>query len=93
MGYYMTEKVLLVFIVLLATLQAVLCLWFVMIVRLAVRVVRGAHAEDDRSDEEDEGEGEEEKDEDDVASLSVANGVSTTYNGVASNGIHQWKRE
>jgi very-long-chain ceramide synthase len=90
-GYYMTEEVHIAFLALLVALQALLCLWFVMIVRLAIRVVRGSHAEDDRSDDEDEGEIELEEEEDDVASLSVANGVSS--NGVASNGIVQRKKE
>lgn len=95
----MTEDVHMVFIALLAVLQAILCLWFVMIIRLAVRVVRGSHAEDDRSDYEDDGDFDESETsdvEDDVSSLSVANGNvsnSRSANGISSNGIHQRKRE
>jgi len=65
-----------------------------MIIRLAVRVVRGSHAEDDRSEDEDEGDTDVEKEEV-LESLSVANGNipgSSTTNGIAfSNGIHQRK--
>ena len=57
------------FIALLATLQAILLLWFVMIIRLAIRVVRGAHAEDDRSDDEDENTVGDDDDDGDIASL------------------------
>lgn len=93
-GYYFTYEIHMAFIALLATLQAILLLWFVMILRLTIRVIRGAHAEDDRSDGEDEMKGEDEKEEaEDVASLSVANGnIPSTSNGMAySNGIHQRK--
>jgi len=48
-----------------------------MIIRLAIRVIRGAHAEDDRSDDEDD-EKEEEGDVDEngsVRSPSVSNGI------------------
>jgi hypothetical protein len=93
-GYYFTYEVHMAFIALLAALQCMLLLWFAMIIRLAVRVVRGSPAEDDRS--EDEGgdtEGEEEVEV--VKNLSVANGNipgSSTTNGIAfSNGIHQRK--
>ena len=82
------------FIALLATLQAILLLWFAMIVRLAVRVVRGAHAEDDRSDDEDDEEDTvEDSDNGDIASLSVENGnIIPSTNGIAySNGIHKRK--
>jgi|SRR5579862_4664626 very-long-chain ceramide synthase len=92
-GYYLTEEVLFAFIALLAILEALLCLWFVMIVRLAVRVVRGSHAEDDRSDDEDDSDTEDVSHDEgeDVSSLSVANGVS--MNGMTTNGIYQRKRE
>jgi very-long-chain ceramide synthase len=94
-GYYFTYEVHMAFIALLAVLQAILLLWFVMIVRLAARVIRGAHAEDDRSDDEQE-DGEEEEEEEegegngDVTSFSVANGNIPTTNGIA-NGIHHRK--
>jgi hypothetical protein len=74
-----------------------------MIIRLAVRVVRGAHAEDDRSDDEDEGhENDSLPDDDDgddladkngvekekaVASLSVANGNIPPSSNSTTNGI------
>jgi hypothetical protein len=93
-GYYFTYEVHMAFIALLATLQAILLLWFVMIIRLAIRVIRGAPAEDDRSDNEDEMEEEDGKEEaEDVVSLSVTNGnIPSTSNGMAySNGIHQRK--
>ena len=77
-----------------------------MIIRLAFRVVRGAPAQDDRSDDEgeDDNEGNEPQDEDsdekpenDVALLSVANGnipSKNITNGIAfSNGVHQRKRK
>jgi hypothetical protein len=74
-----------------------------MIIRLAFRVVRGAPAQDDRSDDEDEGDNEpqgedsDEKTEHDVALLTVANGnipSKNTTNGIAfSNGVHQRKRK
>jgi len=87
------------FIALLATLQALLVLWFVMIIRLAVRVVRGAPAEDDRSEDEDEGVEDVNNVDSDISSLSVANGnipsnskSTGTTNGIAfSNGVHQRK--
>lgn len=76
------------FIVLLAALQALLLLWFTMIVRLAIRVVRGSPAEDDRSDDEDEDEDEPEEKEatdlEDIASLSVANGNMPAANGFSA---------
>ena len=92
-GYYFTYEVHMAFIALLATLQAILLLWFVMIIRLAIRVVRGAHAEDDRSDDEDDEDTVEDEDDGDIASLSVANGnIIPSTNGIAySNGIHQRK--
>lgn len=93
-GYYFTYEVHMAFIALLATLQAILLLWFAMIVRLAVRVVRGAHAEDDRSDDEDNEEDTvEDSDNGDIASLSVENGnIIPSTNGIAySNGIHKRK--
>ena len=101
-GYYFTYEVHMAFITLLVTLQALLLLWFGMIIRLALRVLRGAHAEDDRSDDEgDEDEPQMEEVEQDngenIASLSVANGniipsSSVNRNGIAySNGINQRK--
>jgi hypothetical protein len=93
-GYYFTYEVHMAFIFLLAVLQCLLLLWLAMIIRLAVRVVRGSHAEDDRSEDEDEGDTDVEKEEV-LESLSVANGNipgSSTTNGIAfSNGIHQRK--
>lgn len=106
-GYYFTKEVHIAFILLLAALQAILLLWFAMIVRLAIRVIRGAHAEDDRSDDED-GFNEEEEEDVTVHSLSVANGIgripdkisahttsTTETNGTIafSNGIHRRKTE
>jgi hypothetical protein len=76
------------FIALLAALQGLLLLWFTMIVRLAVRVIRGSHAEDDRSDDEDEDVHRNEDtdtDTEDIASLSVANGNLPSANGFSSS--------
>ena len=50
------------FIYTLMALQAILCAWFVMIVNVALKVLRGGDAEDVRSDDEDD-EGEEEEEE------------------------------
>ena len=74
-----------------------------MIIRLAVRVVRGAHAEDDRSDDEDENDCLQDDDDDHaedladkngvekekaVASLSVANGnIPPSSSNNTTNGI------
>jgi hypothetical protein len=73
-----------------------------MIIRLAVRVVRGAHAEDDRSDDEDENDSLQDDDDGDaedladkngvekekaVASLSVANGNIPPSSNNTTNGI------
>ena len=44
------------FIVTLLALQAILMLWFVMIIKVAVKVVRGGEADDSRSDDEAENE-------------------------------------
>ena len=51
------------FIATLLALQVILLLWFGMIIRVAVKVVKGGQAEDSRSDEEGSSEGEEEGDE------------------------------
>ena len=49
------------FLITLLALQVILLLWFVMIIRVAVKVVRGGEAEDSRSDDEDSQEAEEEE--------------------------------
>jgi acyl-CoA-dependent ceramide synthase len=100
-GYYFTSEVHMAFLVLLATLQAILILWFATIIRLASRVIRGAHAEDERSDDEASDYEEDEIQHDpDVTLLEVANGnIPTRTNGgipstngiTLSNGIHQRK--
>ncbi|KAL9586251.1 MAG: hypothetical protein Q9212_001027 [Teloschistes hypoglaucus] len=53
------------FLTALLALQVILCIWFVMIIRVAVKVLRGGEAEDSRSD--DEGSDEDGGIEDDVA--------------------------
>src|ERR1700736_4365725 len=63
-GYYFTYQVHMAFLALLSTLQAILLLWFAMIIRVASRVIRGTHAEDDRSDDEDNGEDESDESDD-----------------------------
>jgi very-long-chain ceramide synthase len=97
-GFYMTPQVQVVFLTLLFVLQGILIAWFVMIVRLACRVIQGAHAEDDRSD--DEGENEEEEvvkktngvQSDAINGNGLAKGKSTgTGNGVKANGVHKRK--
>jgi len=95
-GYYMTPEVHFAFIVLLVALQCILLMWFVMIIRLAYRVVKGAHAEDDRSDDEGDSDDEEVEDEEEDTKLSsIVNGdipSKTATNGVASNGVHRRKK-
>lgn len=44
------------FMVTLVSLQVILLLWFAMIIRVAVKVIRGGGAEDSRSDDEEPGE-------------------------------------
>jgi len=88
-GYYITPAVRIAFIILLSALQMILLLWFAMIVRLAVRILRGGHAEDDRSDDEDDPEEFEETGDDEDTTVSVTNGWISS-NGVA-NGVYQRK--
>ena len=52
------------FIWTLMALQVILMIWFVMIIRVAIKVVKGAGADDVRSDDEDDGDEEEEEEED-----------------------------
>jgi acyl-CoA-dependent ceramide synthase len=52
--YFWSKNTKLCFVVLLSALQILLILWFFMIVKIAVGVLRGAAAEDSRSDDEDE---------------------------------------
>lgn len=52
--YYWSKNTKYVFVGLLSALQVLLILWFGMIVKIAVAVLRGKPAEDTRSDEEDE---------------------------------------
>ncbi len=56
------ERVKWAFLSTLLMLQAIMILWFTMIIQVAVRVIRGDGADDSRSD--DEGEDEDEEDED-----------------------------
>jgi very-long-chain ceramide synthase len=49
------------FLSMLAALQVILLLWFVMIIRVAYKVITGQGADDSRSDDEDDGEEEEEE--------------------------------
>ncbi len=49
------------FLSMLLGLQVILCMWFIMIVRVAYKVVSGQGADDSRSDDEDEEEEEEEE--------------------------------
>ena len=56
------------FICTLLVLQAILCVWFVMIVRVALKVLRGGEAEDSRSDDE----GADEEEEEDEGSGDLA---------------------
>lgn len=49
------------FVYALLALQLVLCIWFSMIVKVAVKVIRGGEAIDSRSDDEDAGDAEEEE--------------------------------
>jgi very-long-chain ceramide synthase len=95
-GYYMTSEVLMAFIALLVILQVILLLWFAMIVRLAIRIIGGGHAEDDRSDDEAEDDSNIDNDsisntKENIPSKPSATGT-TMANGIAfSNGIHRRK--
>jgi len=51
------------FMVTLVALQLILLLWFVMIIRVAVKVIKGAEADDSRSDDEASSDGEEAEEE------------------------------
>ena len=51
------------FLGLLLALQVILCMWFIMIMRVAYKVVTGQGADDSRSDDEDDEEEEEDEDE------------------------------
>jgi very-long-chain ceramide synthase len=51
------------FLTALLSLQAIMIVWFFMIIRVAIRVIRGEGADDGRSDEEDDGLDEDEDDE------------------------------
>ncbi len=52
------------FVYALLSLQVILCIWFIMIMKVAAKVIRGGEAVDSRSDDEDEG-AEDEDDEQD----------------------------
>lgn len=90
-GYYFTKEIHLVFICLLVALQVLLLIWFAMIIRLAVRVIRGAPAEDTRSDDEDGFDEEEEENTEEeehdatVKSLSVANGIGSIPDKISTH--------
>jgi very-long-chain ceramide synthase len=93
-GYYMTEGVVIGFTVLLAILQGLLLLWFAMIIRLALRVFRGGHAEDDRSDNEGEEEEENLDENESVDSVKLVNGNGLSIGkgtAVEVNGVHKRK--
>ena len=60
----------------LLSLQAILLVWFVMIIRVAIKVVKGTGADDTRSEDEDEGEGEEEEERGREKERSNLNGKS-----------------
>ncbi|KDN40447.1 LAG1-domain-containing protein [Tilletiaria anomala UBC 951] len=55
-GWFYTDRFILFMVSLLCALQVLLCIWFVMIARVAYRVVTGAPANDSRSDDETDGE-------------------------------------
>ncbi|RKP12555.1 TLC domain-containing protein [Piptocephalis cylindrospora] len=62
-GHYLTENNVWIFVFLLSCLMALMIFWFVLIVKVIVRVLGGVGAEDNRSDDEDDGEEEEATDE------------------------------
>lgn len=64
-GNYWTRETNLIFTALLIGLQIILCVWFVMIIRVAWKVVKGYEAEDTRSDVETSSESESEDEDED----------------------------
>ncbi|KAF1953439.1 longevity-assurance protein-like protein [Byssothecium circinans] len=66
------------FLTLLLALQAIILLWFVMIVKVVYKVVRGQNADDVRSDDEDEGE---EVDEDAMERERVSGPINSVKGG------------
>lgn len=61
-GIYWSKETRVIFISLLIGLQILLCVWFVMIIRVAWKVIKGYEAEDTRSDVETSSEDESEED-------------------------------
>lgn len=68
------------FIYVLLALQVILCVWFAMVIRVAVKVLRGGEADDSRSDDEGD-EGEEAFEDDEL--FASAGDLKT--NGIASH--------
>ncbi|KAK5076745.1 Sphingosine N-acyltransferase lag1 [Lithohypha guttulata] len=65
------------FLGMLLALQVILCMWFIMIVRVAYKVVTGQGADDSRSDVEDEDDEEEEEEEGLVSKRNLMDKVNT----------------
>lgn len=81
------ESIKFYFLALLLTLQAVCIFWFAMIVNVAIRVVRGAGADDVRSDDE----GEEEEEEEDEFVYEEAQPFEEEV-GVEELDLKSWER-
>ncbi|CAG8749228.1 13096_t:CDS:2, partial [Acaulospora morrowiae] len=52
--YYLTENVQRFFLILFSILQAIIVFWFYLICNVALRVIKGSNAHDNRSDSESE---------------------------------------
>ncbi|EGX49345.1 sphingosine N-acyltransferase lag1 [Orbilia oligospora] len=83
-----TKEILMGFVVLLWGLQALTCMWFYLIMRVAVKVVTGMGAEDNRSDDEVEEEVDEVSVEVDILNgdLKLAQDIYAESSGSALNG-------
>ncbi|KAK6532829.1 sphingosine N-acyltransferase lag1 [Arthrobotrys megalospora] len=83
-----TEAILMGFVVLLWALQGLTCMWFYLIMRVAVKVVTGMGAEDNRSDDEQEEEVDEVNVEVEVLNgdLKLPHDVYAEASGSAANG-------
>ncbi|KAE8224664.1 hypothetical protein CF319_g2462 [Tilletia indica] len=78
-----------ILIAMLAVLQCILLMWFVMIVKVAYRVVTGSGAADTRSDDEDEDEFDSASTEDEV----VSNGAKKNGRAIANSALEGTTKE
>ena len=78
------------FLTTLLSLQGITVFWFALIMRVAIRVIRGQGSDDPRSDEEDEGEEEEEEEQDEIV-YDEAEAVEEDV-GVEGINFTNWER-